>query len=432
MSKDTKEAKTLVINWHNDATAILVNPKDDAPDNITSVEMTLMVGRTVPEGKGRPAWRVKALCDGAEFDAFPNAAKAVNAVLTAKFGSAKHHDVEAALADFKFPELDNSKPKEKDWDQLEDASVLKEHQAKAGEGAVKFFSGEADMRDGLYMLSQHVASVAGELTPRQFDAWVKSGLPELSKALINKNAKAEFTFVGRLPRDYFDMQPETTNSPKAYQRNFNIAKNDLAEQIAVEAWGKKKNAPNAAATFKAFAKVLGEMRGDMGEIATTAQQALARSMHSFLAEKLEYFSINAFVDGPDGIEGAFSEETGYIAPTQFGTGKRVHELVLAVIKAVAAMAPEAKAEAQETEQANKAAAAVNPRIFKDYGVAEAALHLAKILQSHDDWSDVLDNLNGMADTAEKSGWEEVISDTIAGIDADKAKEEAEATADDDA
>ena len=228
-------------------------------------------------------------------------------------------------------------------------------------------------------------------------------------------------FVGKLPQDWFDAQPETSNSAKAYQRNFNIDKNEIAEAAADRAWGKKKTMPKASVAQKELFDTLAEIAdGD------TRNAMLARSFLSSLNEATEDGSILAIADGENGLEAAKDGDGVYIASTQFGTGNRPSELVLAFCKAMAAAAPEAKAEAAERKEEAAAAAAVKPRTFAEYGVTEAAMHLARILSSREDWSDVLDSLNSMADRAEKETSSQVLADVKDGIDAEAAEAEAEA------
>ena len=158
----TKETQ---ITWHNEATAIRVEPTPEAPEAMAvSVDMTLLAGRTVPDGENvkRPAWRVMARMGDAEFIA-PNAAKAVNEAIRAKFGGTKFHDVAAAIADFKLPEMQDESGEsaaETDWTKFENAEQLKAERDAAGEAATVFFKGETDMRKGLKELGQHIANVA--------------------------------------------------------------------------------------------------------------------------------------------------------------------------------------------------------------------------------------------------------------------------------
>jgi len=423
----TNKAQTVSVEWHNDTQSIAVNPVPDAPEMYTSIDLTIMCGRTVPDGDKvkRAGWMVKAISDGAEFEA-KNFASAVNLAVRAKAGGTKFHDVKAAVIELKLPELqadEEAKPTENvDWTTFDNAEFLASERDAASDAATKFFSGESDMRQGLKSLGVHIAEVAESLSnPKAFNAWVDSGTGDLRKALPNKNSMSELLFVGRLPQDYFDKQPETSNSAKSYQRNFNNDKNDIADDIAQAAWGKKQTAPKAAVAQKVFFEVLSEI----AEL-DTSRGILAASMLDHLNISSENASVLIFADDDSGMTVAKDSDGTYIAGTQFGAGNRAHELALAFCKAMKANAPEAKAEAEEKEAETKAASALKPRVFADYGVTEAAMHIARILSSRDDWADVLDSLNGMADRAETETWQQVLSDVAAGVTAEAATAEAEA------
>tara|TARA_R110002095_G_scaffold110116_1_gene96367 strand:- start:1342 stop:2658 length:1317 start_codon:yes stop_codon:yes gene_type:complete len=428
------------ITWHNEATAIMVAPKDDAPEAMTSVELTLTAGRTIKggmlEGKEvkRAGWYIKGVCDGAEYEG-KNVAFVINAIVRDKFGGTKFHDVAKAVSEFAFPDIQDEasdEPAENtDWTTFENAAELIAERDAASESASIFFKGESDMRRGLKSLGQHIANVALSLEkPKAFKAWLESGSADLQTALDNKNAKGELIFVGKLPNDWFDAQPESSNSAKSYQRNFNNDKNEIATEAASMAWGKKKVMPKAAIAQKD----LMEMLTDYAAL-PTSKGALAVSMLAHINVASEDGSILFLAEGENGLEAAKDGAGDYIVSTQFGTGSRAHELTLAFCKAMSAATPEAKAEAEERESDNRASAALKPRVFADYGVSEAAMHLGRILCARDDWADVLDALNGMADRADKETWSQVLTDVKDGIDSDAAEaaaEAAETDADDDA
>jgi hypothetical protein len=429
------EAKAEVINFHNETTTVEVHPVADAPAAFaTIVRVDLIAGRTVPaEGtKERSAWRVKAMHKENEWIE-PNALKAANACIRALFGGTKYHDVAAAVKDFQLPELGSDKEEEAatDWTKFENAAELAVERDLAGVAAEKFFRGETDMRAGLKELGVHIANVADSLEkPKAFVAWVKSGSVELQRALQNKNAKSELIFIGKLPDDWFAKQPESSNSAKAYQRNFNITKNELAAQLASDAWGKKQKFPSVGECQKAF-KVSLEGMCDNENSEPTAQMILARSFRDFLAIATEDFTIDFLVKTEAGVEPAKDGEEMYIAGTQFGTGNRAHELVKAFCAEMLAQAPEARAEAESRKSEEQAAKAVRARVFAEYGIKEAAMHLARILSAHDNWSEVLDTLNSIADRAEAETWAQVLADVANSVDAEKAEAE-KAEAEDDA
>jgi hypothetical protein len=423
------EAKAEVINFHNETTTVEVHPVADAPAAFaTIVRVDLIAGRTVPaEGtKERSAWRVKAMHKDNEWIE-PNALKAANACIRALFGGTKYHDVAAAVKDFQLPELGSDKEEEAatDWTKFENAAELAVERDLAGVAAEKFFRGETDMRAGLKELGVHIANVADSLEkPKAFVAWVKSGSVELQRALANKNDKAELIFVGKLPDDWFAKQPETSNSAKAYQRNFNLVKNDIAGDLANATWGKKQKFPSVGECQKAFKETLDALR-DMENEKPTEKMILARHFFDFLTIATEDWTIDYLVKAEGGVVPAKDDQDAYIAGTQFGTGNRVHELVKAYCAEMVAQAPEAKAEAESRKTEEQVAKALRPKVFAEYGVTEAAMHLARILSAHDNWSEVLDTLNSIADRAEAETWAQVLADVANNVDAEKAEAETE-------
>jgi hypothetical protein len=442
----TNTTKNPAIDWHNETQFIDVHPNADAPEALaTIVRVELQAGRTVADGEKvkRAAWRVRAFHEGntypdANAPQCANAKGAISAVIKALFGGSKHHDIDAAAAQFKLPELAEEESEEPavKWTEREDVDHLRHLQESADQAAQKYLSGEGDMRDGFYNLSRDVAEVAETLSAKEFGEWTKAGGETLRKVLSGKNAKAEFLKIGRLPRDYFDAMPETSNSAKAYERNVNLDKVDVAEAVAIEAWGKKKNSPKPGEVLKALSSELAAMSEDKK---APRRAIFAQHCQTFLDKWLDGFQINPFeIDGESGLLVPAKEKAGerngmYIAPIQFGTGKRAHELVQAVCKAVNAMTPEAKAEAETAETEKEVAAAVKPRTFAQYGVTEAAMHLARILSAHEDYNAILDTMGDMADRADKAGengWSEVLADVANQVSAEKAEaEEAEAETD---
>lgn len=451
------KATEIKIDWHNEETALDIHPNAEAPEGVSEIVRVMVSwGRTVPE-KGRATWRVKVRDGDTEF-VEPNVLKACNAAIKAKFGTMQHHDIKGAIeaADIKPPQLSDEEQSaaKTDWTKFEDASFLREERMAAIRAAGVFDAGETNMRKGLRDLSVHVAAVAESLeNNKAFGAWVDSAVADLGdnadaadvaaakafqRIVGNKNAKAELLFLGRLPEAWFAMQPETTNSPKAYQLRWNNVKNDLAEQLAQAAWGKAKKMPAPGKAQSVFLTELDTLCGVDGEGKRiddpTATQVAARAMFDHITRYVYNEDSGSLtfldVDAEGALVHAKDKEGEYIVPTQFGTGKRAHELVLAFVKAMKAQAPAAREEKAEREADTEAANAVKPRVFAQYGVTEAAMHLARILQSHQDWGDVLDKLNGMADEADKTSWADAISNAQSAVDEEKAEEAAEDATDD--
>jgi hypothetical protein len=439
-------AKKANIAFENETHAINVQPA--APDNgAEGFSFSVQFGMTQPDDTSkRPSRRFRVFVNAVDVTGarpVASAKAAVDVALTASQGAdadASLYDTESAIEAIKALIGGNEeKPKEKAWDELPDAEELRETQSHAAEAAGRYFSGEENMRAGLYDLSCDVAKVAERLSNAQFRAWVESANANLQKALTGQNAKAEFIFVGKLPREYFDLLPETSNSPKSYQRHFSVTKNELADAIATDAWGKKQKTPTPAQVWKSLVAVLDEARGDMESAPIVASEALARAMYSHIEAQTDGFKVVGFADckaiGESGMEPSLYEGASrkFNVAIQFGTGNRAHELIAAVCKAIAANAPAAKEEKEAEKADRETAARLKPRTFAEYSVKEAALHLARVLSAHTEWAGVLDMLNDMGDRAEKDGWSQVLSDVQSGVDAEKAeaeKEAAEEAADD--
>ena len=419
------DASGETIAWHNDSQMLDVQviTADDVPEAMAMLPLSIMIGETVPDGDTvkRAAWRIKALDGTTEFGPFKNAALAINAALKAKFGATKFHDVGRAVAEITMPERQTDEkpaaPVELKWTEYENAAELTKLQVEAGDAASLFLSGESNMRQGLRDLGRDIAQVALTLEkPAAFAAWVAAGSKDLQNVLSNRNDKSELIFMGRLPMDWFTQQGEAISSAKAYQRNHNIDKNEIAGDMAAAVWGKKTDLPGVGVVQKL---ALEELRA-IASGPVTGKAMLAAHYLSAIDTATDDGAI-LFVDMNDGVVSEVKLDDGsFVTPIVFGSGNRPNELVAAFVKALAAQAPAAQQEREEKEVSAKAASAVNPRVFPQYAVGEAALHIARILSSHDDWADVLDVLNGMADRAEKSDWSQVLSDTQSGIDADKA------------
>jgi hypothetical protein len=420
------DASGETIAWHNTAQMIdvQVNDGDDVPEAMALLPLSIMIGETIPDGDAvkRAAWRIKAMDGATEFGPFKNAALAINAALKAKFGATKFHDVGRAVQQITMPERQtDEKPAaapELKWTEYANAAELVTLQTDASASATLFLSGETHMREGLRNLGRNIAQVAETLEkPAAFAAWVAAGSVDLRNVLSNRNDKSELIFMGRLPADWFDQQGEAISSAKAYQRNHNIDKNEIAGDMAAAVWGKKSDLPGVGVVQKL---ALEKLR-DIASGPVTGKAMLAAHYLGAVDVGSDDGAI-LFLDMTEGVvtELKLSDGTAFVTPIVFGSGNRPNELVAAFCKALAAQAPEAKQAQEEKESNAKAASAVNPRVFPQYAVGEAALHIARILSSHDDWADVLDVLNGMADRAEKSDWSQVLSDTQSGIDADKA------------
>jgi len=146
----------------------------------------------------------------------------------------------------------------------------------------------------------------------------------------------------------------------------------------------------------------------------------------------------AFVESANGtLSPAKGNDGQYVAGALLSSPDRnaANEIVSQLCKSYvpAARAEEAKGRAEEAAEQGDRAAAVNPRVFEHYGVAEAAFHLANILRAHPTPGEVLDMLMDMADDAEARGWAEAMADAARHRDAaerDAADTEAENNADD--
>lgn len=448
MAKNTKATATTstadasgeTIAWHNDAQLIdvQVNDGDDIPEAMAMLPLSIMIGETVPDGDTvkRAAWRIKALDGATEFGPFKNAALAINAALKAKFGATKFHDVGRAVQQITMPERQTDEkpaaPVELKWTEYENAAELTTLQTDASASATLFLSGETHMREGLRNLGRNIAQVAETLEkPAAFAAWVAAGSVDLRNVLSNRNDKSELIFMGRLPLDWFTQQGEAISSAKAYQRNHNIDKNEIAGDMAAAVWHKKTDLPGVGVVQKL---ALEKLR-DIASGPVTGKAMLAAHYLSAIDVESDGGEI-LFLDMNHGVVSEVKLDDGsFVTPIVFGSGNRPNELVAAFCKALAAQSPEAKQVQDDKEQEQNAAkaAVVHRREFPQYGIGEAALHIARILSSHADWVEIMNALDGMADRVEKSDWAQVLGDTQNGIDADKAKaleQAAEAGADD--
>ena len=442
MAKDTKNtAKTdpkpaVAVDWHNDTQTITINTVDDAPESFEAVTVQVMAGRTT--NQKRAAWRVKGFVDNAEHGPALNVAKLFNDILRAKFDTPKHHDVKSAVEQFSFPELGDDKGDDTDWTAFENADMLRDELAAANTAATDFLGGEVKTRASLQALGQHIAAVANSLeNNKAWAAWVASGSADLQKAMANKNAKAEFCFVGKLPRLYFDALPDGTTSPKSVQRHFNVDKNSLAEKIADAVWtGKREKMPSAGQLTNITLDVLSDCQGWADEKTLKEdpmqEQLLARAFMGFLDTCLDGGKLAAFSITEGEATVAKDKGGNYVAETQFGTGNRPHELIRSVAQAVNAKRPDV---VEERERDKAAAVGSKARKFTQFSPKEAALHLLGILIAREsepgDIGDVLDIVNATAGAAADNGWTQALADLRASVSAEAAAQ-AEAEAEDDA
>lgn len=433
------KAQTNPVEYENNGATVQVKPLQ----SVDGWEEMAIFGVTLLRGKLKRANdRVKAISGGVE--AVGNTAKAaIIAMLKLQGVDDTQYDVAAAVASIEWPETE-TETGPKDWTGYSDAEELKAQFSVATHGAENIFQGEGSIRAGLREFGQAIARVANTLVkPKHFDGWVSAAPAAVQNLLANKNAKAEYIFLGKLDADWFAAAPESTISAKAFQLRFNTQKNDLAEAAVM-------------ATVDAASKVKSKAKGVV--TVAIAQAALVETLNAVIAEKTEtitqrvrlaevFFDSLEALNGVDylaiGTDGAIvpatfqkDDETVYTAATLFGSGNRPNELVLAFCKALEAEASkgERQAEEQARDSDNRAAAAVKPRTFAQYGVNEAAYHLANILQAHEAWDEVMNALDAMGDRVIKGEtWSQVLSDIRAGIDADAAKEaesEEEQAADD--
>jgi hypothetical protein len=372
-----------------------------------------------------------------------NAKQAIVSVLKAKGVDDAAYDVAAAVASIEWPETEKEETGPKDWTDYDDAEELKAQIGFATAGAAHIFQGEGSIRLGLREFGQAIARVARSLVkPKHFENWVKAAPQEVKSLLDPKNAKAEFVFMGKLDQEYFDLAPESTISAKAFQQRFNVQKNDLVEAAVMEAVGvakaqkgKAKGVITVVIAQEALTTVL-RSAAELGEGEKKAQRN--RMAEIYLESLLAIEGIDWLVSGDDvnTFNPAKGADDVYVAPTLFGSGNRPNEMVLAFCEGLKAEATkdQREEESRERDADNRAASAVKPRTFAQYGVKEAAYHLANILQAHDGWQEILDNVDVMADRVLKGeAWVDVLSDVRAGIDADQAEAEAdkaEAEADD--
>jgi hypothetical protein len=433
------KAQVNPVQYENNGAAVTVKPLQ----SVEGHEEMAVFGVTLLRGKLKRANdRVKAISGGNEAVG-NNAKSAIVAMLKLLGVDDAQYDVAAAVASIQWPEAE-TETGPKDWTGYEDAEELKEQFNVALEGANMIFKGEGSIRAGLREFGQAIARVAKTLEkPKHFDSWLKAAPMSVQNLLANTNAKAEYIFLGKLDQEWFDLAPESTISAKAFQLRFNTQKNDLAEAAAMEAYGrasmvkgKAKGVVTVTIAQEALVHILNAVREEIpeGRTGMTQRHRLAEVYDEALAEFVGVDFLSKTEEGS--IVPATLDDGTYVARTLFGSGNRPNELVLAYCKALEAEA--SKDQRREEENAkreeNEKAAAVKPRTFSQYGVTEAAYHLANILQAHSEWHEVMNYLDMMGDRVlAGEAWEQVLSDVRAGIDADAARaaeEDAEQEADD--
>ena len=116
---------------------------------------------------------------------------------TAIMVAPKDDDVAKAVGEFAFPDIQDEasdEPAENtDWTTFDNAAELIAERDAASESASIFFKGESDMRRGLKSLGQHIANVALSLEkPKAFKAWLESGRVDLcwqiAERLVRRSA----------------------------------------------------------------------------------------------------------------------------------------------------------------------------------------------------------------------------------------------------
>tara|TARA_R110000823_G_scaffold5692_7_gene22458 strand:+ start:86 stop:1171 length:1086 start_codon:yes stop_codon:yes gene_type:complete len=328
----------------------------------------------------------------------------------------------------------------------QDTAALDTARDAAGIAAKRFQDGGIEMSAGLKELGKYVAEVSDRLTDEQFRDWVAAGTPALKAELRNKNSKAELIFVGKVPDQWFAAQSERTNSPKAYQRNFNVDKIMIAEGLAEKVQrlaydGAASGAVDPAPTAEQVNTVLVafvDAHADMTHDADAKPHAILATefAKNLRAQKIaKSGGVINYCAATDEKTACFEPRktgTAYRAGTQFGAGNRAHELVAALAKALTAQLREV---AEESEPAEKAPAAPKAaaRKFSQFGFNEAIVHLAKILSTHSDASAIADRLFEMADDADGDAeiWAEQIAE-LTGLVKHDAEDDADADALDDA
>tara|TARA_R110002095_G_C4211474_1_gene236118 strand:- start:11 stop:1081 length:1071 start_codon:yes stop_codon:yes gene_type:complete len=319
----------------------------------------------------------------------------------------------------------------------QDTAALDTARDAAGIAAKRFQDGGVEMSAGLKELGKYVAEVSDRLTDEQFRDWVAAGTPALKAELRNKNSKAELIFVGKVPDQWFAAQSERTNSPKAYQRNFNVDKIVIAEGLAEKAMraasqanGEVPTAEEVQAVLVAFVEAHADAvhDADAKPYAVLATEFAKNLRAQKIAKSGGVINYCAATDEKPACFEPRKTGTAYRAGTQFGAGNRAHELVAALAKALTAQLREVAEEAEPAEKAPTAPKAA-ARKFAQFGFNEAIIHLAKILSTHDDAAAIADRLSDMAADADGDAeiWAEQIAE-LTGLVKHDAEDDADADA----
>lgn len=319
------------------------------------------------------------------------------------------------------------------WNEREDAAELKKAHTTAEKASKEIVDKGDGMRKAVFSLSQTVADVKARLDKEQWAAWLADA-PKAVAAILKTNAGQntvnEFLRVGRYPQAWVEAQPERTSSPKAYERNFNVDKNIIAARIArmfMDQYGTeekelswKHDAPFSPAPLT---KLIGDVlalaaKDGLGAVnhATPAPRScaiLAKEMQSYLKKATDDFKINLVALNEGKYVAATDSAGNVVANTQFNTQeKRAHELVEAVCKELNGELPSvvAEKEAKQAEKVTEETVSNAAKVFSEFSLHAAVVHLAGILRARDDFNEVMDGLDSLCEAANDKGWNDALSD----------------------
>lgn len=428
---------TIAVTWENDvATGVTIVTKQTAEQEGAINEVTFLRGVT---DEPKPKSKVKAMANDAEAVS-NNWKNATKALVKALGFDASQTSIDGEPT---WPETGDETPvAAKTWQEADTDGMLAVYAPQAASGFAQVEEGEGKVKEGSRAIGEAVAAASELLSAKVFDTWLKDASARLFAHFErNKNAKAEFAFLGNMDGRFYGAVPDGIISPKAMQKRYNDTKAFIAEQSAeMAARNVKGNVAGALTVEQATNTLLEVLDEAANKVKFAAGGVSVAELNAFGAMHYEALNGRAFDLLSKDEAGVFSAaKDGDNKPVVPGLAIRkegvANELLTAFAKALNYEASRATVEQEQAAKAEAAtkAEAVNPRTFSQYTVREASAHLAVILSVHGDWAEVLSGINRMADEVDGgSAWDDVIAATLALVATEQANEAAETEADDEA
>ena len=265
MTKATK-AETVVINWQNDGAQVTLEPAADTGFDILSV--TLVKGKT-EDGKARV-----------------QASTATHSGVSSNWKAAVKALVKAMLLDPAAYPLDGIEPEwpsveepedegPSDWSEYPEHDALKASMEPARVAYGQIDAGETEVKTGIRALASAIDSARQILRDdakskvdglTHFDKWLMDVSPDVF-ALCAKSAsvKSEWGMVANIPATMFEAMPKTAVSAKAIQLRYNSVKNAYAGKAAERAFGAAGGVPSEALASQTLIGVLDSAMSEDGD-----------------------------------------------------------------------------------------------------------------------------------------------------------------------